>query len=72
MSDSVSPTQLTQSQASSLAAGITGLFIQGIESGVVLAQFSWWLSAHDHRERYLVSVIVVFVTAVGLYVSPRL
>ena len=72
MYDSVSPTQLIQSPASSLGAGITGLFIQGIESGVVLAQFCWWLSAHEHRERHFVSVIVVFVTVVGLYVSPRL
>jgi hypothetical protein len=72
MYDSAPPTQPTKSQAASLLGpGITGLFIQGIESGLVLAEFCWWFS-NARRERHLVSVIVVFVTVVGLYVFPRL
>jgi hypothetical protein len=72
MSDPNPLTQLTRSQAVSLLGpGIVGLFVQGIESGLVLAEFCWWFSS-DRRERHLVSTIVVFVTVVGLYVIPRL
>jgi hypothetical protein len=72
MSDSDPPTQLTKDQAASLLGpGITGLFIQGIETGLVLAELSWWFSS-SRRERHIVSVIVIFVTVVGLYVFPRL
>lgn len=71
MSDSDLSTQLTNSQAaSSLCPSIVGLFIQGIESGLVLAEFSRWFSG-DRRERCLVSIIAVFVTIVGLYVFSR-
>ncbi|KAH9034221.1 hypothetical protein EDB85DRAFT_2289133 [Lactarius pseudohatsudake] len=39
-----------QSQASLVGPGIVGLFIQGIESGLVIAQFSQWFAALDHFE----------------------
>lgn len=63
-------TRLTQNDAVVLGPGIVGLLIQGIESGLVLAYFCWWLSARGHK-RYFESTVVVFVTIVGLYVSPR-
>jgi hypothetical protein len=64
-------TRLAQNNALALGPGIVGLLIQGIESGLVLAYFCWWLSARGHQ-RYFESTIVIFVTIVGLYVSPRL
>ncbi|KAI9448972.1 hypothetical protein BJY52DRAFT_1192966 [Lactarius psammicola] len=58
--------QFPQSQASVLGPGIAGLFIQGIESGLVIAQFSQWFYVSDRSESSLLSAVVVFVTAVGL------
>jgi hypothetical protein len=59
--------QLTESQATSLLGpGIAGLFIQGIESGLVFAQFSQWFNGCDRIESSLLSTVVVFVTLVGL------
>lgn len=52
-----------------LGPGIAGLLIQGIESGLVLAQFSQWLFGSDRIESSTISIVVVFVTVVGLYVS---
>ena len=82
MSGSVPPTQLppqpsppppgfTQSQASVLGPGIAGLFIQGIETGLVLSQFSQWFAALDRSENSILTTIVIFVTVVGLYASSR-
>jgi hypothetical protein len=71
MPSSVPPTQLPQSQASLLGPGIAGLFIQGIESGLVFAQFSQWFFASDRSESSLFLAVVVFVTLVGLYASSR-
>ena len=73
MSDSVPPLPscLPQSQASVLGPGITDLFIQAIESGLVFAQFSQWFFASDRIESSLISTIVVFVTVVGLCASFR-
>ena len=59
----------TPSQASLLGPGIADIFIQGIEAGLVLSQFSQWFSASDRIESSFSSTIVVFVTLVGLYVS---
>ena len=69
MSGSVPPMQLTQYQASLLCPGISGLIIQGIESGLVLAQFSQWFNNCDRIESSLLSSVVVFVTLVGLCAS---
>ncbi len=81
MSGSVPPTQLppppprpgfAQSQASVLGPGIAGLFIQGIESGLVIAQFSQWSSVPGRSESSVLSTVIIFVTVVGLYVSSGL
>ncbi|KAH8988356.1 hypothetical protein EDB92DRAFT_1031495 [Lactarius akahatsu] len=61
-----SPSGFTQSQASVLGPGIAGLFIQGIESGLVLAHFSQWFATLDRSESSVITTIVIFVTIVGL------
>ncbi|KAH8988971.1 hypothetical protein EDB86DRAFT_2831733 [Lactarius hatsudake] len=77
MSSSVPPTQLPpqpsppppgfmQSQASVLGPGVAGLFIQGIESGLVIAQFSQWFAALHRSESSVMTAVVIFVTVVGL------
>ncbi|KAN0136622.1 hypothetical protein V8E53_005669 [Lactarius tabidus] len=72
MSGSSPPTQMpppppgSQSQASVLGPGIVGLFIQGIESGLVFAQFSHWFASLDRSESTVLTTIVIFVTVVGL------
>ncbi|KAH9034533.1 hypothetical protein EDB84DRAFT_1578166 [Lactarius hengduanensis] len=62
------PPGFAQSQASPsvLGPGIAGLFIQGIESGLVIAQFSQWFAALDRSESSVLSTVVIFVTVVGL------
>ncbi|KAH8988378.1 hypothetical protein EDB92DRAFT_2011670 [Lactarius akahatsu] len=57
------PPGFAQSQASVLGPGIVGLFIQGIESGLVIAQFSQWF---DRSESSVLSTVIIFVTVVGL------
>ncbi|KAH9064555.1 hypothetical protein EDB87DRAFT_1250478 [Lactarius vividus] len=57
---------VTQSQVSALAPGIASLFIQGIESGLVFAQFFEWFCARDPCESPVNTTIVIFVTVVGL------
>ncbi|KAI9435745.1 hypothetical protein H4582DRAFT_2079345 [Lactarius indigo] len=69
MSSSDLPTQFLQSQTSALGAGIVGLFIQGIEAGLVFAQFSQWFYGSDRSEGSLSSAVIVFVTVVGLVQS---
>jgi hypothetical protein len=59
------PPSSLQSQASVLGPGIAGLLIQGIESGLVFAQFSQWFFGSDRIENSLISIVVVFVTLVG-------
>ncbi|KAI9448969.1 hypothetical protein BJY52DRAFT_293452 [Lactarius psammicola] len=56
----------TQSHASVLGPGIAGLFIQGIESGLVFSQFFRWFYTRNGSESSFVSSIVIFVTVVGL------
>ena len=65
------PSGLSQSQASVLGPGITDLFIQGIETGLIFAKFSQWLYATNVRGSSLLSTVVVFVTLVGLCASSR-
>ena len=81
MSSSVQPTQSPQSsstsgldpnQTSVLGPGIIGIFIQGIECGLVFAQFSRWYFRSDRSGNYVISIIVIYVTIVGLYASSRL
>ncbi|KAI9435746.1 hypothetical protein H4582DRAFT_620281 [Lactarius indigo] len=75
MSGSVPPTQLpppqthpgfTHNRASVLGPGIAGLLIQGIESGLVIAQFSQWFTALDRGSGPGLSTVIIFVTVVGL------
>ena len=73
MSGSSPPTQQSpslgsQSEGSVLGPGIAGLFIQGIETGLVFAQFSQWLVSHGRSESSVSMAIIIFVTIVGLYV----
>ena len=77
MSGSVPSTQVPpQSQVSGVLSpgiqGLAGLFIQGIESGLVFARFSQWFYGSDRSESSLVSIIAIFVTVVGLYASSML
>ncbi|KAH9175766.1 hypothetical protein EDB89DRAFT_2227239 [Lactarius sanguifluus] len=60
------PPGFAQSQASVLGSGIVGLFIQGIESGLVIAQFSQWFAALDRSDSSVLSTVIIFVTVVGL------
>jgi hypothetical protein len=63
--------------ANVLSPGIVGLFIQGLETGLVLSQFTQWLSL-ERKEGITITVLVLFVTTVGLsahslpFVSPSL
>lgn len=66
MSGSVPPTQFPQGHSTALGSGIVGLFIEGIEAGLVVAQFSQWFYGSDRRESSLLSAVIVFVTVVGL------
>ena len=54
-----------QSQARVLGPGIAGLFIEGIETGLVIAQFCRWFST-ERNDTAAFSILVVFVTMVGL------
>ncbi|KAH8988359.1 hypothetical protein EDB92DRAFT_2011598 [Lactarius akahatsu] len=60
------PPGFVQSQASVLGSGIVGLFIQGIESGLVITQFSQWFAALDRSDSSVLSTVIIFVTVVGL------
>ncbi|KAH8988377.1 hypothetical protein EDB92DRAFT_1948053 [Lactarius akahatsu] len=53
-----SPPGLEQSQASVLGPGIAG--VQGIETWLVLAQFSQWFSIPQHSESSVLSTVVIF------------
>lgn len=69
MSNSTStPQGLFQSQADVIGPGIAGLFFQGLETGLVLAQFSRWFSSPERNDGAALSTLVVIVTVVGLWV----
>ncbi|KAI0296971.1 hypothetical protein B0F90DRAFT_996199 [Multifurca ochricompacta] len=57
---------LPQSEAGVLSPGIVGLFVQGLETGLVIAHFSRWFSSMERNEGLVISITIVFVTAVGL------
>jgi hypothetical protein len=48
-----------------LAPGIVGLFVQGLETGLVISQLSQWLYL-ERKEGIGITLLVVFVTTVGL------
>jgi len=56
----------SQSQATVLGPGIIGLFIQGIETGLVFSQLATWLSLPGHTEHRFITTLTVFITTVGL------
>ena len=54
-----------QSISNVLSPGIVSLFVQGIETGLVISQLSQWLSL-EQRDGTAITVLVIFVTTVGL------
>ena len=54
-----------QSISEVLAPGIVSLFVQGLETGLVISQLSQWLYL-ERREGIRITLLVVFVTTVGL------
>jgi hypothetical protein len=62
----------TSGDARSLSAafspGILGLFVQGLETGLVLSQLSSWLSFPECTESRLVIILTAFVTTLDLWV----
>lgn len=55
-----------QSQFEVIGPGIAGLFVQGLETGLVIAQFSRWFSSPVRNDSMAFFTLVVFVTVVGL------
>ncbi|KAH9019816.1 hypothetical protein EDB85DRAFT_549542 [Lactarius pseudohatsudake] len=54
------------SQANVLSPGIVGLFIQGIETGMVFSQLATWLSLPRGTGHRFITVLTVFITTTGL------
>jgi hypothetical protein len=50
-----------------LAPGVIGLFVQGIETGLVFCKLSMWCSLPEHTESVYVSTMTGFVTILGLW-----
>jgi hypothetical protein len=61
----------SQSQSNVLGPGIAGLFIHGIVTGLVIAQFARWFSASKRDESMAFTALIVFMTVIGLCVSFR-
>jgi hypothetical protein len=55
-----------QSQVDVLWPGIAGLFVHGLETGLVIAQFSRWFFSPVRNDAMAFSSLVIFVTVVGL------
>ncbi|KAH9993042.1 hypothetical protein BJV77DRAFT_962033 [Russula vinacea] len=53
-----------QSISNVLSPGIVSLFVQGIETGLVISQLSQWLSL-EQRDGTAITLLVIFVTTVG-------
>ncbi|KAI9512131.1 hypothetical protein F5148DRAFT_96949 [Russula earlei] len=47
-----------------LSPGIVSIFVQGLETGLVLSQLSRWLYL-QRKEKTVINVLVIFVTTVG-------
>ncbi|KAH9982020.1 hypothetical protein BJV74DRAFT_58047 [Russula compacta] len=58
------PRNTTQSISEFISPGIVSLFIQGLETGLVISQFSQWLYL-GHAEGSAITILVLFVTTVG-------
>ncbi|KAN0120461.1 hypothetical protein V8E52_004288 [Russula decolorans] len=53
-----------QSISNVLGPGIISLFVQGLETGLVLSQFFQWISL-ERKEGITITVLVLFVTTIG-------
>ena len=67
---SLVPTIPTQSLSEVISPGIISLFIQGLETGLVISQFSRWLYL-GQAEGSAITMLVLFVTIVGLSAFTR-
>ncbi|KAH9057612.1 hypothetical protein EDB87DRAFT_1578611 [Lactarius vividus] len=54
-----------QSLSEVRAPGIVGLFVQGVQTGLVVSQWAQWLNL-ERRESTSIIALVVFVTVIGL------
>lgn len=63
---SATPQGFLQDQGIMLGPCITGLFLQGLETGLVIAEFSRWFSSSERNDSVAFSALVIFGTAVGL------
>ncbi|KAH9969378.1 hypothetical protein BGW80DRAFT_1334567 [Lactifluus volemus] len=59
----------SQSVSNVLGPGIAGLFIHGLVTGLVIAQFARWFSASKRDDSVAFTALIVFVTVVGLMQS---
>ncbi|KAI0306273.1 hypothetical protein B0F90DRAFT_1688556 [Multifurca ochricompacta] len=50
-----------------LSPGIISLFIQGVETGLVLTQLSIWLSLPESSECVYIIILTIFATTIGLH-----
>jgi len=62
----VTPQGVLQDQGIVLGSCIAGLFLQGLETGLVIAQFCQWFSSPERNDSVAFSALVIFVTMVGL------
>jgi hypothetical protein len=66
----VPPPPPPQSIGNMLAPGIIGLFVQGLETGLVITQLSRWLYL-ERMESAAINILVIFVTTIGLSVFTQ-
>jgi hypothetical protein len=55
-----------QNQGILLGPCIVGLFLQGLETGLVIAMSSQWFFSPERNDSVAFSALVIFVTVVGL------
>jgi hypothetical protein len=64
----LTPQGVLQDQGSLLGPCIASLFLQGLGTGLVMAQFFQWFSSPERNNGVAFSALVIFVTMVGLLV----
>lgn len=60
------PQGFLQDQGIALGPCITGLFLQGLETGLVIAEFSRWFSSSERNDSVAFSALIIFATVIGL------